>query len=80
MKFYFGERRQGEYAERRRRAWSAAPPASDAPDSFTYDPMNPVPSYGGNVCCTGNAVQGGAFDQTQDGRARRHSGLHLRAA
>ena len=34
-----------------------------APDSFTYDPMNPVPSYGGNVCCTGNAVTGGAFDQ-----------------
>jgi predicted acyl esterase len=22
-----------------------------------------VPSYGGNVCCTGNAVTGGAFDQ-----------------
>ncbi len=38
-------------------------PATDAPDSFTYDPMNPVPSYGGNVCCTGNAVTGGAFDQ-----------------
>ena len=38
-------------------------PAADAPDSFTYDPMNPVPSYGGNVCCTGNAVTGGAFDQ-----------------
>lgn len=37
--------------------------ASQAPDRFTYDPMNPVPSYGGNVCCTGNAVQGGAFDQ-----------------
>jgi putative CocE/NonD family hydrolase len=36
---------------------------TDAPDSFTYDPMNPVPSYGGNVCCTGNAVTGGAFDQ-----------------
>ena len=31
--------------------------------SFVYDPMNPVPSYGGNVCCTGNAVTGGAFDQ-----------------
>ena len=42
---------------------SATPPAADAPDKFTYDPMNPVPSYGGNVCCTGNAVQGGAFDQ-----------------
>jgi putative CocE/NonD family hydrolase len=44
---------------------TAAPPASDAPDSFSYDPMNPVPSYGGNVCCTGNAVQGGAWDQTK---------------
>ena len=32
-------------------------------DSFTYDPMNPVPSHGGNVCCTGNAVQAGAWDQ-----------------
>jgi putative CocE/NonD family hydrolase len=40
-----------------------APPANDPPDRFTYDPMNPVPSYGGNVCCTGNAVTGGAFDQ-----------------
>lgn len=40
-----------------------AAPGSDAPDSFTYDPENPVPSYGGNVCCTGNAVQGGSFDQ-----------------
>ena len=44
---------------------AAAPPAVDKPDSFTYDPMNPVPSYGGNVCCTGNAIQGGSFDQTK---------------
>jgi putative CocE/NonD family hydrolase len=36
---------------------------ADHPDNFTYDPMNPVPSYGGNVCCTGNAVTGGAMDQ-----------------
>ena len=40
-------------------------PKKDNPDSFTYDPMNPVMSYGGNVCCTGNAVQGGAFDQQE---------------
>lgn len=40
-------------------------PSSDKPDSYTYDPMNPVTSYGGNVCCTGNAVTGGAFDQSQ---------------
>jgi len=42
---------------------SDVPPATDKPDNFLYDPMNPVPSYGGNVCCTGNAVAGGAFDQ-----------------
>ncbi|HJZ98762.1 MAG TPA: CocE/NonD family hydrolase, partial [Candidatus Solibacter sp.] len=44
-------------------ALTAAAPANDAPDSFTYDPMDPVSSYGGNVCCTGTAVTGGAFDQ-----------------
>jgi putative CocE/NonD family hydrolase len=42
---------------------STAAPAEDRPDSFVYDPMNPVPSYGGNVCCTGNAVTGGSLDQ-----------------
>ncbi|WP_240699410.1 CocE/NonD family hydrolase [Spirosoma sordidisoli] len=41
------------------------PGKSDKPDLFAYDPAYPVPSYGGNVCCTGNAVQGGAFDQHQ---------------
>jgi putative CocE/NonD family hydrolase len=38
-------------------------PASDTPDVFTYDPLNPVLSYGGNVCCTGNAITAGSFDQ-----------------
>jgi uncharacterized protein len=42
---------------------SEAAPTVDNPDKFVYDPMNPVKSYGGNVCCTGNAVAGGAFDQ-----------------
>ena len=40
-------------------------PGKDNPDTFQYDPMNPVTSYGGNVCCTGNAVQGGSFDQQE---------------
>ena len=40
-----------------------SPPEGDKPDTFTYDPINPVISYGGNVCCTGDAVQAGAFDQ-----------------
>jgi len=44
---------------------TTAPPPTDAPDSFDYDPMNPVPSFGGNVCCTGNAVTGGSWDQSK---------------
>ena len=32
-------------------------------DTFSYDPMKPVTSYGGNVCCTGTAIQAGSFDQ-----------------
>ncbi|REJ79223.1 MAG: CocE/NonD family hydrolase [Acidobacteria bacterium] len=44
---------------------TSQPPGSDSPDTFRYDPMNPVPSYGGNVCCTGNAVRGGALDQRE---------------
>jgi putative CocE/NonD family hydrolase len=44
-------------------ALTADSSSADNPDSFFYDPMNPVSSYGGNVCCTGNAVSGGAFDQ-----------------
>lgn len=40
-------------------------PKKDNPDTFKYDPMNPVESYGGNVCCTGNAVMGGSYDQSE---------------
>jgi putative CocE/NonD family hydrolase len=46
-------------------ALSAKKPTTDNPDSFIYNPMNPVPSYGGNVCCTGNAIKAGAFDQKE---------------
>ena len=45
---------------------AATVPAADKPDSFAYDPMNPVPSYGGNVCCTGNAITAGSFDQRKN--------------
>jgi hypothetical protein len=40
-------------------------PASDKPDKFAYDPMHPVLSHGGNVCCQGNAVGAGAMDQRE---------------
>jgi predicted acyl esterase len=39
-------------------------PSRDQPDTFTYDPMNPVPSHGGNVCCQ-PGLQGGAMDQRE---------------
>jgi len=45
---------------------SLSQPGEDTPaDQFVYDPMNPVMSYGGNVCCTGNAIKGGAYDQRE---------------
>ena len=44
-------------------ALAATAPGADRPDAFTYDPAKPVTSYGGNVCCTGTAIQAGAFDQ-----------------
>lgn len=42
-------------------------PKKDTPDIFKYDPMNPVTSFGGNVCCTGNAIDGsgGSKDQSE---------------
>ena len=38
-------------------------PKTDLPDQYIYDPANPVNSFGGNVCCIGNAIQGGSLDQ-----------------
>ena len=39
------------------------PSKTNTPDRFSYDPMNPVKSHGGNVCCQGNAVVAGSLDQ-----------------
>jgi putative CocE/NonD family hydrolase len=41
---------------------TAMAPAAGS-DTFTYDPMNPVPSLGGGVCCNRDASLGGSFDQ-----------------
>jgi putative CocE/NonD family hydrolase len=38
-------------------------PPTDKPDLYSYDPKNPVTSYGGNVCCQGNALVPGSMDQ-----------------
>lgn len=37
--------------------------AKDAPDRFTYDPMNPVTTHGGGFCCMGSDYKPGALDQ-----------------
>jgi putative CocE/NonD family hydrolase len=42
---------------------ATTPPTSEQTDRFTYDPTIPVPSLGGGVCCTGDAVVPGSFDQ-----------------
>ena len=57
----------------------AVPPDRDAPDTFAYDPLNPVRSYGGNVCCTGTAIQAGAFDQRRMEARQDVLRLHQRA-
>ncbi len=42
-----------------------SPGRKNNPDTFLYDPMNPVMSYGGNFCCYGNAIDVGSFDQQE---------------
>ena len=37
-------------------------PTTERPDAFTYDPLNPVPTIGGRLCC-GDAIPPGPFDQ-----------------
>jgi len=36
---------------------------SAASDLFLYDPLRPVPTLGGNLCCKGDLLSPGAFDQ-----------------
>ncbi|TCO78206.1 CocE/NonD family hydrolase [Chromatocurvus halotolerans] len=42
---------------------SRTPPTVASSDTYTYDPMNPVPSLGGGVCCNGGLTPGGVYDQ-----------------
>ena len=44
---------------------SLTAPTRERPDTFTYDPANPVPARGGSICCTGNPKDvPGSFDQS----------------
>ncbi len=44
-------------------ALSVEPPGAEPPDTFLYNPLDPVPTVGGGLCCYPGALQGGAFDQ-----------------
>ena len=39
-------------------------PASGSPDQYVYDPRDPVPTAGGNLCC-GPLLERGAVDQSE---------------
>ena len=45
-------------------ALAISEPGHRAVGRFLYNPLNPVPTNGGGLCCYHNAVPGGAFDQT----------------
>ena len=38
-------------------------PGQENPDSYVYDPADPVPTVGGNNCCRPNLVTEGPYDQ-----------------
>jgi putative CocE/NonD family hydrolase len=42
---------------------STETPEHEPADSFLYNPLHPVPTAGGGLCCYPNSLQGGAFDQ-----------------
>jgi putative CocE/NonD family hydrolase len=42
---------------------STSPPEGTGSDVFIYDPMHPVPTYGGGACCMGDVKATGALNQ-----------------
>jgi putative CocE/NonD family hydrolase len=40
-------------------------PVDEPPDRFDYDPLNPVPTNGGALCCSEVFIPGGAYDQRE---------------
>ncbi|MCS4539513.1 MAG: CocE/NonD family hydrolase [Thaumarchaeota archaeon] len=44
---------------------SEKPPKDEPSDRFVYDPMNPVPTKGGLLCCNHTFNPGGPYDQSE---------------
>ena len=47
----------------RRGTLSTAPPGEEPPQSYEYDPANPVPTIGGRLCCANHQLPPGPADQ-----------------
>jgi uncharacterized protein len=43
---------------------SGVEPGPERPDRFSYDPQSPVPTHGGQICCTGGVIPEGSVDQS----------------
>jgi uncharacterized protein len=44
---------------------SPQPPGEEPPDHFLYNPIDPVPTRGGPLCCNSYFMAGGAYDQQE---------------
>ena len=44
---------------------SPQPPGEEPPDIFLYNPIDPVPTRGGPLCCNAYFMAGGAYDQQE---------------
>jgi putative CocE/NonD family hydrolase len=42
---------------------STQPPSAEPPESYNYNPANPVPTIGGRLCCANDELPPGPFDQ-----------------
>jgi putative CocE/NonD family hydrolase len=42
---------------------STDPPGGEPPDAYAYNPLNPVPTVGGQLCCDPAFMRWGAYDQ-----------------
>ncbi len=47
---------------------AVAAPESETPESYEYDPANPVPTIGGRLCCGGQIPPGPADQRPNEGR------------
>jgi putative CocE/NonD family hydrolase len=43
---------------------STTKPGGEGSDAFSYDPLHPVPSLGGSICCFSQSFTGGSYDQS----------------